>query len=190
MVSHELRTPLTTIKGCTGIVLNSSTPPTNSEMLQYFRMIDGQSDHLRDLVNNLLDMTQIETGTLSVSVEPTDVEKLIDDARMAFIRQGARSPVEVELEPNLPQIAGDRKRIVQVLNNLFSNASKYSGENSPIRVSASRDDIYVVFSITDEGRGIPADQLPNLFKKFTRSANRERDRRLQARVLGLRSARG
>ena len=190
MVSHELRTPLTTIKGCTGVVLNSSSPPTDSEMIQYFRMIDEQSDNLRDLVNNLLDMTQIEAGTLSVSVEPTDVEKLVDDARMAFIRQGARNPVEVELEPNLPQIAGDRKRIVQVLNNLLSNASKYSGENSPVRVSVARDDIYVVFSVTDEGRGIPADQLPNLFKKFTRLADRERDRKIAGEGLGLAICKG
>ena len=190
MVSHELRTPLTTIKGCTGVVLNSSSPPTDSEMIQYFRMIDEQSDNLRDLVNNLLDMTQIEAGTLSVSVEPTDVAKMVEDARIAFIRQGARNPVEVELEPNLPQIAGDRKRIVQVLNNLLSNASKYSGEHSPIEVSASRDDIYVVFSVTDEGRGIPADQLPNLFKKFTRLADRERDRKIAGEGLGLAICKG
>ena len=190
MVSHELRTPLTTIKGCTGVVLNSSSPPTDSEMLQYFRMIDEQSDNLRDLVNNLLDMTQIEAGTMSVAVEPTDVNSLVDDARMAFIRQGARNPVEVELEPDLPQIAGDRKRIVQVLNNLLSNASKYSGENSPIRVSASRDDIYVAFSVTDEGRGISADQLPSLFKKFTRSVDGERDRKIAGEGLGLAICKG
>ena len=190
MVSHELRTPLTTIKGCTGIVLNSSSPPTDSEMIQYFRMIDDQSDNLRDLVNNLLDMTQIEAGTLSAAVEPTDVEKLVDDARMAFIRQGARNPIEVELEPNLPQIAGDRKRIVQVLNNLLSNASKYSGENSPIRVSVSRDNIYVAFSVTDEGRGIPADQLPNLFKKFSRLADRGHDRKIAGEGLGLAICKG
>ncbi len=190
MVSHELRTPLTTIKGCTGVVLNSSSPPTDSEMLQYFRMIDEQSDNLRDLVNNLLDMTQIEAGALSVSVEPTDIAKLVDDARMAFIRQGARNPVEVELEPNLPRIAGDGKRIVQVLNNLLSNASKYSGENSTIRVSASRDDIYVAFSVTDEGRGISADQLPDLFRKFTRLADREHDRKIAGEGLGLAICKG
>ena len=190
MVSHELRIPLTTIKGCTGVVLNSSSPPTDSEMLQYFRMIDEQSDNLRDLVNNLLDMTQIEAGTLSVSVEPADVPKLVDDARMAFIRQGARNPVEVDLEQNLPRIAGDRKRVVQVLNNLLSNASKYSAENSPIRVSASRDDIYVAFSVTDEGTGVPDDQLPDLFKKFTRSADRERDRKIAGEGLGLAICKG
>ena len=123
MVSHELRTPLTTIKGCTSIVLGSSRPPSNSEMLQYFRMIDGQSDHLRDLVNNLLDMTQIEAGALSVTVERTDVETTVDEARMAFMRQGHRNPVEMELSPNLPEIAADRKRVVRVLNNLLSNAT-------------------------------------------------------------------
>ena len=121
MVSHELRTPLTTIKGCTGIALGSFTPPTNSEMLQYFRMIDEQSDHLRDLVNNLLDMTQIEAGALSVTPEPTEVKTIVEEARMAFVRQGQSNPVEAELEPNLPQVAADGKRIVQVLNNLMSN---------------------------------------------------------------------
>ena len=190
MVSHELRTPLTTIKGCTGIVLGSSSPPTNSEMLQYFRMIDEQSDNLRDLVNNLLDMTQIEAGALSVTLEPTDVETIVDEARMAFVRQGQRNPVEVELSPNLPQIEADRKRVVQVLNNLLSNASKYSGESSTIRVTASRDDIYVAFSVMDEGRGIPADQLPNLFKKFSRIENAGREQRISGEGLGLAICKG
>ena len=190
MVSHELRTPLTTIKGCTGIVLGSSSPPTNSEMLQYFRMIDEQSDYLRDLVNNLLDMTQIEAGALSVTLEPTDVEAIIDEVRIAFIRQGRRNPIEVELPPDLPQIAADRQRIGQVLNNLLSNASKYSGETTTIRVSASREDVYIAFSVTDGGRGIPADELPNLFKKFSRIESAGRGQRIAGEGLGLAICKG
>jgi len=190
MVSHELRTPLTTIKGCTGIVLNSSTPPTNSEMLQYFRMIDGQSDHLRDLINNLLDMTQIEVGALSVTLEPADVEEIVGEARMAFIRQGHQNPVEVEISPNLPQIAADRKRVVQVLNNLLSNASKYSGATSTIRVAASRDEFHVAFSVTDAGSGIPVDQLPSLFKKFSRIHDGGSERRIAGEGLGLAICKG
>ncbi len=81
MVSHELRTPLTTIKGCTSVVLSSSSPISNSEVLQYFRMIDEQSDRLRDLVNNLLDMTQIEAGALSVALKPTDLKSLPSSTR-------------------------------------------------------------------------------------------------------------
>ena len=190
MVSHELRTPLTTIKGCTGIVLGSSSPPGISEMLQYFRMIDEQSDNLRDLVNNLLDMTQIEAGALSVTLEPTYVETIVEEARMAFIRQGQRNPVEVELDPDLPQIAADRKRVVQVLNNLLSNATKYSGESSPISVTAARSDIYVAFSVIDEGRGIPADQLHNLFKKFSRLENGGHEQSIAGEGLGLAICKG
>ena len=190
MVSHELRTPLTTIKGCTGIVLGSSTPPTNSEMLQYFRMIDEQSDNLRDLVNNLLDMTQIEAGALSVTLDPTEVKAIVEEARMAFVRQGQRNPVEVGLSANLPQIVADRKRVVQVLNNLLSNASKYSGEFSTIRVTASRDDIYVAFSVMDEGRGIPTDQLSNLFKKFSRIDEGGRELKVAGEGLGLAICKG
>ena len=190
MVSHELRTPLTTIKGCTGVVLGSSSPPTDSEMLHYFRMIDEQSDHLRDLVNNLLDMTQIESGTFSVDLESTDVETIVDEARMMFVRQGQRSPVKVELSPDLPQIKADRKRIVQVLNNLLSNASKYSRETSTIRVSASQDDIYVAFSVTDEGKGVAAGQLPKLFAKFFQIESGGREQRIVGEGLGLAICKG
>ena len=190
MVSHELRTPLTTIKGCTSVVLNSTSRPNTSELLQYFRMIDEQSDNLRDLVNNLLDMTQIEAGALSVTPEPADVKALVEEARLAFVRRGAPNPIEVSLAPDLPPIAADRQRIVQVLNNLLSNASKCSHAGSPIRMSASRDDFYVVISVTDEGRGISADQLPSLFKKFSRSDDEGRDRSTAGEGLGLAICKG
>ena len=174
MVSHELRTPLTTIKGSTSIVLSgSSRPPGISALLQYFRMIDEQADNLNDLVNNLLDMTQIEAGALSVSLEPTDVATLVDEAKAAFARQGAQNPVEVDLPPDLPRIEADKQRIAQVLNNLLSNASKYSAETSTIRVTASRDEPYVTISVTDEGRGISAEQFTGLFRKFSRMGARE-----------------
>ncbi len=190
MVSHELRTPLTTIKGCAGIVLGSSTSPTGSEMMQYFRMIDQQADHLRDLVNNLLDMTQIESGSISVDIEPAEVGTIVDEARMAFIRQGRRNPVVVEISPNLPKVSADGKRIVQVLNNLLSNASKYSGETATIKLTASKDDIYVAFSVSDEGRGIPADQLSNLFKKFSRIETAGSERSVAGEGLGLAICKG
>ena len=190
MVSHELRTPLTTIKGCTSVVLNSTSPPNISELLQYFRMIDEQSDNLRDLVNNLLDMTQIEAGALSVTPEPTDVKALVEEAKLAFVRRGAPNPIEVDLAPDLSPVAADRQRIVQVLNNLLSNASMYSHAGSPISVGASRDDFYVVISVTDEGRGITANQLPSLFKKFSRTDDEGRDRSTAGEGLGLAICKG
>ena len=190
MVSHELRTPLTTIKGCTSVVLNSTSPPNISELLQYFRMIDEQSDNLRDLVNNLLDMTQIEAGALSVTPEPTDVKALVEEAKLAFVRRVALNPIEVNLASDLPPVAADRQRIVQVLNNLLSNASMYSHAGSPISVGASQDDFYVVISVTDEGRGITANQLPSLFKKFSRSDDEGREPSTAGEGLGLAICKG
>ena len=126
MVSHELRTPLTTIKGSAATVLGSPSAVDTAEMLQFFRIIDEQADHMRGLIGDLLDVTRIEAGTLSVAPEPTDLAALVDEARKAFLRGGARNSVEVDLAPDLPRIGADRQRLAQVLNNLFSNASKYS----------------------------------------------------------------
>ena len=190
MVSHELRTPLTTIKGCTSVALGSASPLDISELLQYFRMIDEQSDHLRDLVNNLLDLTRIEVGSLSVILKPMDVKTLVDEAKTAFLRRGARHDVEVVLDPNLPLIAADGRRMTQVLDNLLSNASKYSPESSSIRVTASRDGFFLAISVTDEGRGIPPEQQARLFEKFSRLDDGRSDQRIAGEGLGLAICKG
>ena len=190
MVSHELRTPLTTIKGCTSIVLGSSDPMDISEVLQYFRMIDEQSDHLRGLVNNLLDMTRIEAGALSVTLKPTEVKSLVDEAKAAFLRRGARNTVEVDLDPDLPSVSADKRRITQVMDNLLSNAAKYSPEFSTIRVTGSREGNHVRISVTDEGMGIPSDQLSRLFKKFSRIDGDDRERKIAGEGLGLAICKG
>ena len=190
MVSHELRTPLTTIKGCTSVVLGSSDPMDTSEVIQYFRMIDEQCDRLRGLVNNLLDMTRIEAGALSVTPKPTDVGTLVEEAKTAFLRRGARNTVEIDLDPNLPRISADKRRVTQVMDNLLSNASKYSPEGSTIRVTGSRDGFYAAVAVTDEGRGIPSDQLARLFKKFSRIDDGERGREIAGEGLGLSICKG
>ncbi len=190
MVSHELRTPLTTIKGCTSVVLGSSDPVDISEMLQYFRMIDEQSDNLRSLVNNLLDMTRIEAGALSVTPKPTDIVSLIEEAKVAFLRRGARNTVEVDLDPDLPLVAADGRRMIQVMDNLLSNASKYSPEPSTIRVTGSRGGLHVAISVTDEGRGIPSEHLAGLFRKFSRVDAVGGERNVAGEGLGLAICKG
>ena len=168
MVSHELRTPLTSIKGSAATVLGTSSPLDPAETRQFFRIIEEQADHMRDLINNLLDMTRIEAGTLSVATEPTDVAAVIDQARNAFLSSGYRNSIEVELMPNLPRVVADGQRIVQVLHNLFSNASKYSRDWSPIGVRAWIEDAHVAISVSDEGKGVAGEHLPHLFNKFFR----------------------
>ncbi len=165
MVSHELRAPLTSIKGSAGTVLEASPPASRQEMLEFFRLINGQANHMRRLIANLLDAGSIEAGTLTVVPEPTGVAMLVDRARTTFLSGGGRHPVLVDLPPDLPGAMADRERIAQVLNNLFSNAARHAPETSPIRVEAARDGTHVAISVSDEGRGFPPDELPRLFRK-------------------------
>ena len=165
MVSHELRTPLISIKGSTATVLGASPAPKHAELMQFFRVIDEQADHMRGLIANLLDQGQIEAGTLSVSPEPAAVSGLVDQARTTFLSGGGRHALRIDLAPDLPRVMADAERIVQVLNNLLSNAAKHSPASSPIRVAAVRDGVYVTVSVSDNGRGVPPDKLPHLFRK-------------------------
>ncbi len=165
MVSHELRAPLTSIKGSTATVLRASRSLDAAEIRQFFRIIDEQANRMDDLIGDLLDAGHIETGTLSVALAPVGVASLLEQARKTFLSSGARHTLQIDLPPELPRIMADERRIVQVLNNLLFNASRHSPESSPIRVDAVRDGFQVAISVTDQGRGVPPDQLPYLFRK-------------------------
>ena len=167
LVSHELRAPLTSIKGSTAAVLGAGRVFGTVEMREFFRIIDGQADHMIGLVADLLDAGRIDAGTLSVAPEPTEVAVLVDQARNTFLSGGARHTVLIDLPPGLAPVMADRQRIVQVLNNLFSNAARHAPESAPIRVSAVRDGGHVAVAVADEGRGVPPELLPRLFQKHT-----------------------
>ena len=166
MVSHELRAPLTSIKGSTATVLGASPTLDPAEMVQFCRIIDEQADHMRGLIGDLLDAGRIETGTLSVSPEPSEVATLVDLVRNTFLSGGGLHRVVIDVPPDLPLVMADRRRIVQVLNNLLANAAAHSPASSPIRVAAVRDGVQVAISVADEGRGVPPERLPHLFSKY------------------------
>ena len=168
MVSHELRGPLTSIKGSAATVLGSSADMDPAVVRQFFRIIEEQADHMNELVADLLDVARIETGELPVSPEPAEVAALVDRARSAFSSGRAGNPLEIDVPPDLPLVLADRRRVVQVLGNLLANAARYSPRSSVIRVGAVQEGVHVAFSVTDEGRGIPAEGLPRLFRKFSK----------------------
>ncbi len=168
MVSHELRAPLTSIKGSAATALGSTTDLDPAVVRQFFRIIEDQADHMHGLVADLLDVARIETGTLTVNPEPAEAAALVDRARNAFFSAGGKNNLDIDIEPSLPLVMADRLRIVQVLGNLLTNAARHSQESSVISLSAVRDDVHVVFSVADEGRGIPSERLPHLFRKFSR----------------------
>ena len=189
LVSHELRAPLISIKGCATTALGTSSSLDPAETLQFFRIIDGQADHMRELIGDLLDAARIETGTLSVTPEPVEVAVMVDQARNTFLSGGGRHAVRIDLPPELPRVQADRRRIVQVLENLLSNAARHSPVTSPIGVRAELDGVQVAVTVADGGRGIPEEHLPHLFRKYAESGREERERGMGA-GLGLAICKG
>ena len=144
---------------------------------------------MRSLISDLLDVAYIETGTLSISPEPSDTARLVDEAKILFLSAVRRNSIRMEFAPGLPQVMADRRRIVQVLYNLLSNAAKYSNDLSTISVSAVREAFQVAISVADEGRGIPAERLPFLFRRFSQIDGEERSG-LAGSGLGLEICKG
>ena len=190
MVSHELRAPLTSIKGSAAAVLGAAPSLPRAEMLQFFRIVDAQADHMQGLIGNLLDAGRIEAGTLSVDPEPSEVAALVDRARNTFLSSGARHTVQFDLPSDLPRVMADRERIVQVLVNLLSNAARHCPESSPIRVEAARDGLHVTVSVCDQGRGIPPEMLGQLFRKHVALSGNVAEGETAATGLGLAICKG
>ena len=190
MVSHELRTPLTFIKGSAATLTETASDLDPAELLQFFRIIGEQADYMRDLIGGLLDVARIETGELSVAPAPSEVATLVDEARSRFQSGGGRSNLRIDLSPELPLVMADGRRIIQVLNNLLTNAARYSHEASAIGVSAVLEGYHVAVTVTDEGRGIAAERLPHLFRKFSRIDGEDRRRDIAGSGLGLAICKG
>ena len=167
MVSHELRVPLTSIKGSAATILDSVADLDGAVVRQFVRIMRDQADHMNDLVSDLLDVARIETGALPVSPEPAEVAALVDRARRALGSAGGGAILEIDLPSDLPLVLADRGRVVQVLVNLLTNAARHSPPGAAVRVSAARDGVHVAVTVADEGRGIPAERLPHLFRKFS-----------------------
>ncbi len=190
MVSHELRTPLAAIRGSASTILDDAAPPNPAEMRQFFRIVLEQADRMRGLINDLLDVARIQAGALPVAPVPSDVADLVDQARNIFLGGGGRNNLVFDLPPGLPTVLADRLRIVQVLGNLLNNAAQNSPEGSRITVRSRSEQYQIVISVSDEGRGIPAELLPQLFHKYSRSERDEGGARTADTGLGLAICKG
>ena len=167
-VSHELRTPLTTIKALTRLLMREGLDETKRR--EYVETISVECDRQIDFVLNLLDLSRIEGGVLRVTHERVDVDEVISSVVKSEMRSAEkrRHELRVEPKPEVPPVCGDPKELRRVLSNIVENAIKYTPDGGRIILSACQEDSQVAISVTDNGRGIPADDMPILFDKFHR----------------------
>lgn len=189
IVSHELKTPLTAIKGSAATALGSPSPLSVSGYRELFEIVDEQADRLRSLADDMLDMTRIQAGTLSVSPEPLALEGILEEARIVLLHSDGSHPLDIQVRDDLPLVNADRQRVVQVITNLLNNAAQCSPPTAPIEVRVEHDAVQVTVHVRDHGRGISPDRLPDLFKKFSQLPT-ESGRRPGGAGLGLAISKG
>ena len=170
-ISHELRTPLGFIKGYSTTLLRDDTDWDEETRREFLTIIDEETDHLTELIENILESARLESQTLEMSFQPLRLDALIRDV---IIRVGTRyKNLEIVFDSECEKIIqGDSTRLAQIFENLFSNAVKYAPD-SKITISISGiDPTYVKVVFMDYGTGIPKEHLPFIFDRFYRVPNR------------------
>ena len=165
MVSQELLAPLTSIRGSAAAVLKDLARLDLDKTRQFFGLIEWQAERMQGLLWDLLELARIEAGTLLLTPEPTDLAFLVGQAQASLPEGESGNPVEVDLPPDLPPVAADRQRTLQVLYRLLFNASGYSREGSVITVSARVEDSHVAVCVAGRGQDTPPQPLPLLFRR-------------------------
>jgi PAS domain S-box-containing protein len=166
-VSHELRTPLAAIKGYVSTMLADDVEWDRTSQHEFLTIISDESDRLTNLVNNLLDLSRIEAGSLKLSRERCDIKETVERAAKQA-RLTPENRFEVQMQAKLPRLYADPPRLESILRNLIENALKYGGESARIRVEVCRQDQDFLFRVIDDGPGIPEGEREHIFDSFYR----------------------
>ena len=185
-VSHELRTPLTNIRSYAETLAdNAGALPPDTEK-NFLGVILNESDRMTHIVQDLLTLSRFDSGRTELKLAPFDFERAVRDVYNAILMEAQRHghKVELELENGLPQVSGDRERILQVMMNVVSNAIKYTPDGGRIRISAGRLGARVWMEVADNGIGIPKEDRGRIFERFYR-VDKARSRESGGTGLGL-----
>jgi signal transduction histidine kinase len=166
-LSHQLRTPLNTVINSTGLVADGALGETNETQAEYLQRAVQGSEHLLKLLNDILDITRIETGQLALHPESVDLQEVIAETLPLVRGLLQNKPVEIktDLVTDLPTLTADRLRIRQILLNLLANAIKFT-QSGYVWVRVRSDDQLVYVSVEDSGIGIPPEKLPLVFEDY------------------------
>jgi two-component system sensor histidine kinase KdpD len=168
-VSHDLRTPLATITGAATTMLDSGAKLDTKTRQELLESVREEADRLNRLVQNLLEMTRLESGALQLRKEWHPLEEVIGAALSRLGKQLGDRRVDTQLPPDLPLVPIDDVLVEQVLVNLLDNAVKYTPSSSPIRILATSTGEAVTVEVADHGPGLPRGEEDKVFEKFYRA---------------------
>jgi signal transduction histidine kinase len=179
--SHEIRNPLTAVHTALELLLQSTMPESER------RLADLAYEHVRRvlaLLRDILDAARLEAGAAAIERAPVALAVTIPEVLEAIRAANPDATIRVEIEPGLPPVMGERRKLDRVIRNLVENAIKYSPQEKEVRVSARRVDQAVEIAVSDRGMGIAPEELPRIFDKFYRARAAE-SRRVPGSGLGL-----
>jgi len=189
-MSHELRTPLNAILGLTESLTDGILGSVNEQQIQALQTVYSSGEHLLSLINDILDVAKIESGKMTLDLQPTSIDTLCQSSMILIKQMAMEKSIQLysKLQQNLPLVLIDERRIRQVLINLLSNAVKFTPENGQITLEvtkfSSQDTPYLRIAVIDTGIGISQDNIKKLFQPFSQ-VNSALNRKYMGTGLGL-----
>jgi signal transduction histidine kinase len=167
-LSHEVNTPIGFIKGYTTTLLRSDIDWDTQDQEEFLRIIDQETDRLKDLIDNLLDSSRLHSGTVRLNMQAVRIEAILQDVVSYANVHYPDLEINLDIRQDLPVLQGDPKRLKQVFDNLVSNVVKYAPEK-PLHIRVYREENGVTIDFKDGGKGIPPRDLERIFDRFYRS---------------------
>jgi signal transduction histidine kinase len=179
VVAHDLRNPLGAVKMCVAALENGAadgTPTPAARVLELASVIRGSTELMERIIRDLLDVSVIEAGRLTVELEPTSVDRVLARVRELHAPLATENGVTLAMEAPEDEVdvMADAERLEQALGNLLGNALKFTPRGGTVTVSAATEGERVRFAVADTGRGIPADELPFVFDRFWQARTKRR----------------
>ncbi|MDO9548730.1 MAG: GAF domain-containing sensor histidine kinase, partial [Candidatus Marinimicrobia bacterium] len=174
IAAHDLRSPIGVVKNFIILFLNGYLGEIDEKQREVLNTMDKNCDRMLNLIHNILDFSAIESGRLELKLEALDLHKFFHTYQSMTKSLAEKKQIELKLniEPGLPNITADSNRIMQALDNLVTNAIKFSYPNTTVTLSARKTDGSVEISVADQGQGIPENEISKIFKEFSKASVR------------------
>jgi PAS domain S-box-containing protein len=191
VTSHELRTPMSAIKGYVQIILKQALGQISDEQKKALDVVLRNTDRLDALIQDILDISRLESGTMKFIVEHIEIRKMLDEIVETMQPYANQKEIKIntQMEDDLPELTADKERIKQVIINIVHNAVKFSSTDSIINIRTRKEQDNILFEIQDFGKGIPQDQQEKVFEMFYQ-VDSGADRKFGGVGLGLAISRG